>query len=394
MGTARMGSTGISRGARWVFPVLGLLLAGCQTKDFVPASSGSKVPAATTAQQPAQAANQTFGAGAVRVGFLAIKRQNQSLRQADSDYRSGAAFAVNRLGGDAVQLIVREVPEAPAAISDGAAALGRQGVSFMLTTARGPEVDTVKAGLGGRPVPILSFQPNGTAVPESAHSFLSSQTDGLVEGASFAMAEGSSQAIVLYASPAEKPAAERVSAELRSFGAGVAPPVDVSGGSVSGRSIEAWNKVDMVVIMPGVKAPGDVIRRTDEQKPPRPGRRIVLADGMPQADMSHPKLTGSIACRFGQEVQARIGKSYLANSGMPASTDVGYGFDAMAMAIGLVNRWGEQAFSPEAMMAPEGFSGSLGVFRLEKAGHVRRTCDIFKIANGSYMFFQRAPSTL
>lgn len=66
----------------------------------------------------------------------------------------------------------------------------------------------------------------------------------------------------------------------------------------------------------------------------------------------------------------------------------------MAMAIGLAGRFREAAFTPEQLMSPNGFSGSLGVFRLEGDRKVRRNCDIFKVAKGSYVFFQKAPPTL
>ncbi len=111
-------------------------------------------------------------------------------------------------------------------------------------------------------------------------------------------------------------------------------------------------------------------------------------------DLNDPKLTGSIVCRYDQNVQARIGSRYMASYGMPASAQAGYGFDAMAMAIGLAGRFGEVAFAPERIMSPDGFSGSLGVFRLEGERKVRRNCDIFKVAKGSYVFFQKAPPTL
>lgn len=48
----------------------------------------------------------------------------------------------------------------------------------------------------------------------------------------------------------------------------------------------------------------------------------------------------------------------------------------------------------QRIMSPDGFSGSLGVFRLEGERKVRRNCDIFKVAKGSYVFFQKAPPTL
>lgn len=89
-----------------------------------------------------------------------------------------------------------------------------------------------------------------------------------------------------------------------------------------------------------------------------------------------------------------MGKRYMLTYGLPASAQAAYGFDAMAMAIGLVNAAGNAAFSADRMMNPSGFSGTLGIFRLEEGGKVRRNCDIFKVAKGSYVFFQKAPPTL
>lgn len=45
-------------------------------------------------------------------------------------------------------------------------------------------------------------------------------------------------------------------------------------------------------------------------------------------------------------------------------------------------------------MVSDRFRGSIGVIRLDEGGKVRRNCDIFKVAKGSYVFFQKAPTTL
>ncbi len=369
-------------------------LVSCQTDDFKPANGEAPPAGAATAVNDSGLYNQTLGAGQVKVGYLGVRRADQHSRQADSEHRDGAALAVNMLGSDVVQLTMLETTEKPESIEAAAKTLARQQVSLIITTARGPEFEAIQRGLGGLQVPMIAFQTNDVALPPNVYAFVSSPADSLIESASFAMAEGSAHAIILASSPAEKVEAERIAAQIKAFGAKVEPIVELSGGALPAKAQAAWSRADMVVLMPGIKSPGEVLKKADAAKPPRPGRRIVASAVLTSQDLNEPKLTGSIVCRYDQNVQARIGSRYMASYGMPASAHAGYGFDAMAMAIGLAGRWGDAAFASERIMSPDGFSGSLGVFRLEGERKVRRNCDIFKVAKGSYVFFQKAPPTL
>ncbi len=369
-------------------------LSSCQTDDFKPAGGDGGAPTAMTPGSDTGLYSQTLGSGPVKVAYLGVRRPDQPSRQADSEYRDGAALAVNTLGSDVVKLTMLETTEKPEAVEDAAKTLAREQVAFIITTARGAEFEAIQRGLGGLQIPMVSFQTNEAVLPENVYPFLSSPADSLIESASFAMAEGATHAVILASSPAEKVQAERIAQQIKAFGGKVEPVVELAGGALPAKALGSWAKADMVVLMPGIKSPGDVLKKADAAKPPRPGRRIVASAVLTAQDLNEPKLTGSIVCRYDQNVQARIGSRYMASYGMPASAQAGYGFDAMAMAIGLAGRFREVAFAPERIMAPDGFSGSLGVFRLEGERKVRRNCDIFKIAKGSYVFFQKAPPTL
>jgi hypothetical protein len=368
-------------------------LVSCQTDDFKP-SSGEGASNAAAGAGDTGLYNQTLGSGSVRVAYLGVRRADQQSRQADSEFRDGAALAVNTLGQDVVKLTMLETTEKPEAIETAAKSLARQQVSLIITTARGAEFEAIQRGLGGLQVPMVSFHTNDVALPPNVYAFVSSPADSLIESASFAMAEGASHAVILASSAAEKAEAERIAQQVKAFGGKVEPIVELVGGSLPPKALSSWSKADMVVLMPGIKSPGEVLRKADAAKPPRPGRRVVASAVLTSQDLNDAKLTGSIVCRYDQNVQARIGNRFMASYGMPASAYAGYGFDAMAMAIGLAGRFGEVAFAPERIMSPDGFSGSLGVFRLEGERKVRRNCDIFKVAKGSYVFFQKAPPTL
>lgn len=365
-------------------------LASCQTDDFKPSAAEGAAPVAGNTGLY----NQTLGSGPVKVAYLGVRRADQPSRQADSEYRDGAALAVNTLGSDVVTLTLLETTDKPEAIEAAAKTLAHQQVSLIITTARGAEFELVQRGLGGLDVPMIAFQTNDVPSPPNVYAFVSSPADSLIESASFAMAEGATHAVILAASPAEKLEAERIAAQIKAFGAKVEPIIELAGGALPSKALSSWSKADMVVLMPGVKSPGEVLKKADAAKPPRPGRRIVASAVLTPQDLNEPKLTGSIVCRYDQNVQSRIGNRFMSSYGMPASAQTGYGFDAMAMSIGLAGRWGKVAFAPERLMSPDGFSGSLGVFRLEGERKIRRNCDIFKVAKGSYVFFQKAPPTL
>jgi hypothetical protein len=374
--------------------LVSFFLVSCQTDDLVPKDAAKEGAAGQGVAANTGLYNQTIGAGAVRIGYLGIRRLDQPSRQADSETRDGAALAVNTLGNEVIKLTMLEATEKPDSIEAAAKTLALNGAALIITTARGPELDVIQKATAGRAVSMVTLQTNDATLPPSVYAFVSSPVDSLIEASSFAIAEGGRHAVILASSPAEKVQADRIAAQIKAFGGKVEPVIEVAGGAVPAKSLASWSKADMVILMPGIKSPGEILKKTDAAKPPAPGRKLVASSVLTPTDLSDPKLTGTIVCRYDQNVQARIGKRYMDSYGMPASANAGYGFDATAMAIGLISRWGNSAFAPERMMAPEGFSGSLGVFRLEEGGKVRRNCDIFKVSKGSYVFFQKAPATL
>jgi hypothetical protein len=374
--------------------LVSFFLVSCQTDDLVPKDAAQEEAAGQGLAANTGLYNQTIGAGAVRIGYLGIRRQDQPSRQADSETRDGAALAVNTLGNEVIKLTMLEATEKPDSIEAAAKTLALNGAALIITTARGPELDMIQKATAGRAVPMVTLQTNDATLPPSVYAFVSSPVDSLIEASSFAIAEGGRHAVILASSPTEKLQADRIAAQIKAFGGKVEPVIEVAGGAVPAKSLASWSKADMVILMPGIKSPGELLKKTDAAKPPAPGRKLVASSVLTPTDLNDPKLTGTIVCRYDQNVQARIGKRYMESYGMPASANVGYGFDATAMAIGLSSRWGNTAYTPERMMAPEGFSGSLGVFRLEEGGKVRRNCDIFKVSKGSYVFFQKAPATL
>lgn len=391
------GKSGVICKAWHLLAITGMLLiTGCQTDDLKPTEGGKSKGAAAAAKTPGDGGyyNQTLGAGRVRVGYLGVRRSDHAARQADSEARDGAALAVSSLGSDIVKLTMLESAESPPAIETAARSLASQGIGLLMTTARGAELSAVQAAMVGRDVPVISFETNEVSLPENVYPFRSSPTDSLLEGSTFALAEGATHAMVIAGSQTEVPAAERLAQQIKAFGAKVEPVALLSGGDVPARSLASWNKVDLLIFMPGVKSPGVVLKKADSAKPPRPGRRQVASTALAASDLVDPKMTGTIVCRYDQNIEARLGRRYMATYGLPASTSAAYGFDAMAMAIGLVNAFGDGAFAAERLRSPSGFSGSLGIFRFEENGNVRRNCDVFKVAKGSYVFFQKAPPTL
>ena len=235
------------RGGLAHLPLVAIILvglAGCQTDALKPteADKAAAGGAAATAVAAGNTGlyNQTLGAGPVRIGYLGVRRNDQPSRQADSEYRDGAALAVNSLGTEKVKLTMLETQEKPEAIEAAAKSLASQNIGLLITTARGPEFEAIKRSFGDRQIPVISFQMNDATLPPDVFSFVSSPVDGLVEGASFAMAEGSTHAVILASSPAEKIEAERIARQIKAFGGTVEPIIELSGGQVPSKQLAAW----------------------------------------------------------------------------------------------------------------------------------------------------------
>lgn len=391
--------------------ILSLLLVSCQTDDGIVGQTELEQKAKTnqptqlSTSAPAQAAtttssasfyNMTAGNGPISVGYLGIRRNDTPGRQADADYRNGALMAVNLRGNSIVTLHMLETSDRPDEIVKSLRALQQKNIGILITSGRGPELASIRSVLGTS-VPVIAFVPNHetAGLGENFYPFLSRPSDSLLEATSYAVAEGGRRPVILAASPSDRSEGERLTAKIKAMGLAAPVVIDLATGLKQAKLAKAWNEADLAVIMPQVRNPAAAIKALNAASglAATAHKRYVVSTAQTSAELADPLLAGSNVCRYDHNIGERIGQKHLSTYGMPASEASAYGYDAMSTIIGLADKYGGAGFAKPYLAQESGFSGAMGLFRFNGDNSVQRNCDIFKVANGRFVFIQRAPPT-
>lgn len=371
------------------------VLASCQTDDLVPEAESGVAKAGSEQSQAASFYNMVAGTGPLSVGYLGVRRADATGRQADFEYRNGALLAVNLRGNAIVNLNLLESDAKQEDIVRTARALEQKNVNILLTSAKGAELAAIRNVFAAKEIPIIAFSSNAEVLGlgDTVYPFISTPRDSLIEAASYAVAEGGRHPIVLAAHEMDKTEAQRFSAQIKALGLPAPLVLDLSSGLNQPKAIKAWRQSDLVIVMPDVKNPAAAIKALNAAASSQSLKHIVVSTAQSTADLADPLLSGSNVCRYDHNVGERMGQRYMSTYGLPASAASAYGFDAMSMIIGLVDRYGGVGLSKPYLTQDGGFAGAMGLFRFNGDNSIQRNCDIFKVANGRFVFIQRAPQT-
>lgn len=370
-----------------------LLLAGCQSNEDVLPAGKTASPAAGKSVSLVVPPTESVGSAGTVIGMISVRDPASFNPEAERNRRDGAGLAVRDLGAGKLRLEIAEAAPSPEEIEKTTRLLAGKGAKLIVANARPDQLPSVRAALTGRDVAVVTFNSNEAKGPAGTWSFASSEWDGLIEALSFTVAGGKTTAVGL-APPGTSPAGpQRLAAGLKEIGATYAGTIEAGPGGVSANAAKLAAKADIVVVLPGLTAPATALKALAAASPPPAPRAVVVPPSLDLAAYGLPELSGAVACRFDQAAHRRIGKAFLAQYGRPVSMEAAYGYDAAALAAGLVRARGDDSLTPEDLTAPTGFVGALGVFRLRPDGTVQRTCDIYKVLSGKLQFFHPAPQS-
>jgi ABC-type branched-subunit amino acid transport system substrate-binding protein len=90
---------------------------------------------------------------------------------------------------------------------------------------------------------------------------------------------------------------------------------------------------------------------------------------------------------------AQIAERYRAAWGRPVTMEAAYGYDAVAIAAGIVRHMGPDALTPAALTISSGFRGATGTFRLRPDGSVDRPLSLYRFKGGALELVDPAPQS-
>lgn len=360
------------------FSVLSLA-AGCQSAAGPEALESVK--AGEAGSPPAQAvAVQTFGAGPTRIDMFL----DASVGGSASDYRDGAALAVKDLGGGQMTLTVHDL-RVQGADPANAVKQSIEGGSRLLV---GP-TSMARLFAGGKAktaAMLLGEQPAAPAV-----AIASDEIGSAIEVAAYAGGAGLGKIMVVSTRSLNNDETQRIRAGLKKAGVQlldiVTDPTSADGTAKLARIGEA-----QAVLLIGSDAPKAAAPALRQRGGLAAGVPFLGTFAWPASAFSEPALEGSLLALIDQTSLRRISTRFQAAYGRPLSLEAAYGFDALAVAAGIVRSKGNEGLDPQSLRSSSGFAGATGLFRFGKDGRVERRLAIYRISKGKPVLVDGAPA--
>ncbi|MCR4268055.1 ABC transporter substrate-binding protein [Nitratireductor sp. ZSWI3] len=361
---------------------LSLALAACQSSAVddaldVEKDKASGVPAGL----------ETVGSGAVTIGM--ITGLAGAAKAAERDRRDGAKLAAKELGSDQVTLAIYNARPATADIKAGIEALREKGARIVIGSVRADLAGSLAGDPSADRPPVVAMVSNGAARGNGVYAFLFDEIDGAAETAAYAVGAGRKRIVLVHAPKMEKTALERlrrgIEAEGGTISAALAFPA-VGGEQFAGDKAALQN-ADAVMLAPGLERPGVALAALRATGALAPAALILGSADMP----AERTLSGMFVCRVDQLAVGDLTERFRTEFGRPMSKDAAYGFDAAALAIGIVRARGGDGLTAATLRARSGFRGLLGAFRFTESGAVERHCSIYRVADGKFQLQDPAP---
>lgn len=369
------------KGARALTLVLGLALAACQ-------SAGTDA-LEDVAAGPRMAA-ETLGGGPTAVALLLPRSASGAAGRHARDVRDAAALALDDLGAGKLAITIHDT---------GAGAGGIAGLAEQLAAAKlilgpmGPQAVSALTALPGRPA-ALAFGNNGGPRGEGVFVLETDAVESALEAARASAAAGHKSFAAIM--PQAFPQADRTRLSKGLEAAGV-PSIEFVAYSEAGLAAELAAKREQLVKADGVIVFGEggspasiasALRKTASLGP-----KAVLIGNLSWAaeNFSRPELEGALVAMPDQSALALVADRYRAKTGRSLSLQAAYGYDAVAVAAGIVRALGPEALTQATLTKPSGFRGATGTFRFRPDGSVERQLALYQIRNKSLQLLDAAP---
>ena len=379
--SAGSGASIMARCTRALTVVLGLAFAGCQSAGVEALED--------VAAGPAMAA-ETIGTGTANIALLLPRSAGGATGQQARDIRDAAALAVEDLGAGKLSITVHDVGAGSAVVSGPGEQLA---AAKLVVGPMGPQAIAALAAVTSRP-PALAFGGNGDPHGSSLFALQTDAVDSALEAVRVSIgARHKSFAVIV---PQDFSQADRSRLMQGISAAGVAAPEVVAYGN--GRiaadlaaAREKLVKADAVIVFGAGTDPASVaatLRKTTSLSP-----KAVLIGNMTYTaeNYARPELDGMLIAMPDQASLAMVGTRYQAKTGRPLSLHAAYGYDAVAVAAGIVRTLGPDALTQATLTKPSGFRGSTGIFRFRADGTVERQLALYRVRNKALELLDPAP---
>lgn len=383
-----------------IFVLAGLLALGaCQSTNLGVDSRTDLNTQPGTATPTASANGEIVGNGPVRVALLLPRTAPGNAAAVANELRNGAMMALTDFGRDTIQIVIKDTAGQAATAQATATEAVSEGSSAILGPVFSADVGAASAITLPAGRTMIAFSTDSTVARRGVYLLSFTPQDDTRRAVSFALSQGRRSFAAFLPNNSEGTLREAVFRQLVGAAGGnvqvikydrSAPSIEQAVDRVAGFIAS----VDTIYIPEGNEMPNAILQEFRKKGVDIVGKLILGSGSWETVKLSDPMLDGAVYP--GRELTnfAPFAQRYEAEHGARPGVWAGMGYDAVTLAIKLVQQNGpEAAFRPESVENPRGFAGINGIFRLRSDGTAERGLAIYQVANGEGQLLSPAPTT-
>lgn len=360
----------------------GLMLSACQ-------STGTEV--LEEAAGPAKP-QEVMGEGATRVAVLLPRSAGGGDGRRARDIQDGAAMALQDLGDGKLSLSVHDTGAGAgriAALVDAAA-----GAKLILGPANGASAAALAAIGKDRRPSALAFTGNGEAHGNGVFAIATDAVDSALEAARIAAGAGRRSFVALVPQAFSQTDRARLERGLAAAKAQLISVIVHGGGNLAGQIAaerDTLVKADGVLIFGDGRTPATIAAALRTASALQPNAAIIGNLAWTSDNFSRPELDGALLAMPDQSGLALIADRFRTRTGRALTIDAAYGYDAVAVAAGIVRAMGPEALTEGTLTKSSGFRGATGIFRFMPDGSVERPLALYRLRGGALTLIDPPP---
>jgi hypothetical protein len=366
------------------FMTSGLMLALVSCQSEVDSLGGVKAKN-DLRPPPSTSVTEAFGDKGAEITLMLAKAPVGYVMGDTRDVRDGAALAIGELGEDMVRARVADVSSGAAAGIKEVEAAKARGSVVLVSYAPG-DVTTAIATVPADQRPLLINVGRRVNVSGGVFNLASDEVDSAIAGVRTAATSGKRKFVIFV--PSDYPAGYEagIQAAINAAGGAViaSPRYVATGTGVSEAALSAQpalKSADAALVLGNTSAVAGLVSAMKASGTP-PTFAFIGTSGWPEEALSVAGASGVMIVSVDRENRALIAERYNRRYGRPLSAAAAYGYDAVALASGIVRAKGPAGLTQELLTRKAGFTGITGLFRLTASGQVERKLTPYIVSNG------------
>ncbi|MDE1994727.1 MAG: hypothetical protein KGI75_19640 [Rhizobiaceae bacterium] len=336
-------------------------------------------------KMPSTAIEETYGGDTGTEITLLLRKGAAGLYEGPArDVRDGAVLGVGELGNNQVRLRVKDVGSDPAGIAAQVAAAKSRNAALIVSYLPPAETAAIAAISPAQRPPLLNLASPTATSGGDVFNLAPDEIDSAAEGVKAAGPGGHKKVSVLVPADFSQSDTTRLGNAIWNsgntfIGLGRYGTNDQAADILT-KNQSLIRSAEIVVILGDT--PEISIVASGVRSAAVPGQALVGTNTWPQSVYASPAVAGAFVATDDTQSTGLIAERYQRHFNHPLTTYGAYGYDAMAIASGLVRSQGPQAITGANLMNKVGFRGTTGLFRFNAAGMVERKMTINTIDGG------------